>query len=237
MASSTRHALWLLLTVTSLTLGFATAAAIALPAPAVAPPITAPAPASPLAPLSPQERTDDAPRPRATGVPPQVTHTAIAITRPRPAPRPKPKAVARSRHAAPVSFELEVRRQVARIPLYQPGLARWVVKPGLRNYGLTNRQTSTVYLSPRIPRRLLYSVIVHEWGHVISTHAYGSIRASNEAFMRWFGGSAAIANERAADCIARLLGARWTHYTACANDHWHLGARYLAVGWQLPSQD
>jgi hypothetical protein len=127
---------------------------------------------------------------------------------------------------------------VARLPFYRPGVARWVVRPGLGNYGLTDRTTRTVYLSPRIPRPLLYSVIAHEWGHVISTYGYdGDLRTADAAVMRWFGSSSATrAIELAADCVARVLGATWTHYTSCNDSHWRYGARYLMTGWKLPDQ-
>jgi hypothetical protein len=149
--------------------------------------------------------------------------------------RPSPRRV---RHAATprLSFAKDLERQVARIPLYQPGIARWEVVPDLAVYGVTRLRTRTVYLSPRIPRTLLYSVVAHEWGHVISTYAYGGdLRVSQQAFKAWFGGgSMSTATERAADCIAVLLGATWTHYTACRDEHRRLGALYLANGMQLP---
>jgi hypothetical protein len=137
-----------------------------------------------------------------------------------------------------LSFAAEVQRQVLRIPLYRPGLTRWVVQRDLPVYAKTRLREHTVYLSPRIPRRLIYSVVAHEWGHVISTHAYGGdLRVSQEAFRDWFGGdSLRTGIERAADCIAILLGATWVHYTPCSNERWRLGARYLAKGVRLPEQ-
>jgi len=141
-----------------------------------------------------------------------------------------------SRHAARLDFAHEVQRQVRRIPLYRPELVHWRIYPGLANYGVTNLVTHTVYLSPRIPRRLIYSVVAHEWGHVISTYAYnGDLSAAGRAFQHWYGGSMETAFERAADCVAVQLGATWTHYTSCTDSHWRYGARYLAVGWQLPA--
>jgi hypothetical protein len=127
---------------------------------------------------------------------------------------------------------------VDRIPFYQPGIARWVVRRGLPNYGLTDRSARIVYISPRVPRARLYDVVVHEWAHVVSTQGYGgNLRTADAAVLRWFGGgSTTRAIEIAADCVARVLGARWTHYTSCADTHLRYGARYLMVGWKLPEE-
>jgi hypothetical protein len=166
-----------------------------------------------------------------------VSRPRVVVRRATPkAPAPRRHHVVHVHRAAPLTFEQQVRREVARLPFYRPGIARWVVSPGLSSYGLTNMETNTVYLSPRIPRRLLYAVVAHEWGHVISTHGYGGdLVAADGAMLRWFGGgSMSRAVELAADCIARVLGARWTHYTSCNDSHWRYGARYLMAGWKLP---
>jgi hypothetical protein len=173
---------------------------------------------------------------RPTALPRALAPVRVVHRRPAP-PAPRRRHASRSRRVAQVSFAEELQRAVARIPLYRPGLARWVVWPRLGNYAVTERRSRTVYVSPRVPRRLLYSVVVHEWGHVISTYGYGDLRSADAAVLQWYGGgSAAAAIERAADCVARQLGATWTHYTSCADGHWRLGARYLAVGWRLPDQ-
>jgi hypothetical protein len=49
----------------------------------------------------------------------------------------------------------------------------------------------------------------------------------------WFGGSGLTGPERAADCMAILQGATWTHYTTCTNTHWQAGARLLVSGHRL----
>jgi hypothetical protein len=49
----------------------------------------------------------------------------------------------------------------------------------------------------------------------------------------WFGGSGLTGPERAADCMARQLGAQWTHYTSCQDAHWQAGARMLLNGRPL----
>ena len=233
-----RHARRLVLRATTLALTTGIAPlALALPAP---PPATVAAPAAApvvhLLALPAAVREELIPRPAAPLPVPVPTATALATRRPVAAPRPRPRAATRTRQHAPISFAQDLRRQVARLPWYQQGLAQWVVQPGLGNYAVTNRTTGTVYVSPRVPRRRLYSVVAHEWGHVISDHAYdGDLRTGDAAMLRWFGGgSTAVAIERAADCIARILGASWTHYTSCTDGHWRLGARYLAAGWKLP---
>jgi hypothetical protein len=170
---------------------------------------------------------------------PTATPRSQAAPRPVVAARPRPHAarhrVTRARRVTGRTFEEDLRRAVARIPFYRPGVARWVVQPGLASYGLTNRRTGTVYVSPRVPRRLLYSVVAHEWGHIISTHGYAGLAAADAAVLKWFGGSSVTeAIEIAADCVARVLGATWTHYTSCADAHRRYGARYLMVGWRLP---
>ena len=197
----------------------------------------APAPAGVLGPTPPGQDDEVPLHPKTT--PPPVSRPRVVVRRPAAkAVAPRPHRVVRAHHAAAPTFEQQVRREVARLPFYRPGIARWVVAPGLSNYGLTNMETRTVYLSPRIPRRLLYSVVAHEWGHVISTRGYGGdLVAADAAMLRWFGGgSMSRAVELAADCIARVLGARWTHYTACNDSHSRYGARYLMVGWKLPEQ-
>lgn len=242
MAPAQRHALLLLLTVTTLVLGITVSQAlVALPVTPFPTTATATGPGygEPLLRTLAGAHDEEEPRHHASAPTPAVAAVPAAARKPVPPPRERRVTATRSRHLPHLSFEEEVRRQVARIPMYRPGLVKWVVWPGLRSYGLTERYTGTVYLSPRIPRRLLYSVVVHEWGHVISTYGYGrDLRAADDAVLRWFGGgSPTVAIERAADCVARLLGARWTHYTSCANERWRLGARYLFVGWKLPTQD
>lgn len=246
MSGHPRRALWLLLPTNTIALGLGLAVAqgvVALPSspPALhaAAPTSVPSDALPLT----MGVTEPERRPRPAAVrPAPVPRVAAPVP-----PRVPARSAAAPRHAVnrsarvrvPLrSFEQEMRRQVARIPLYQPGVARWVVVPDLAVYGVTSLRTRTIYLSPRIPRKLLYSVVAHEWGHVISTQAYGGdLHASQQAFKEWFGGgSMKVATERAADCIAVLLGASWTHYTGCRDEHWRLGALYLANGMKLPRE-
>jgi hypothetical protein len=74
----------------------------------------------------------------------------------------------------------------------------------------------------------MYSVVAHEWGHVLSVKPYlPDAMAGVNAMNAWFGGSGLTGAERAADCIARLLGATWTNYTPCTDAHWRDGARKL----------
>lgn len=235
MAAHHRYAFWLLLPINLLALGVGLAViqgAVPLPAPPPSSFVAAPAPAFPLPPSAPARELHARRVAAAVLVPP------VVATAPAPPPRRPARHASRARRVIPLSFEQEVQRQVTRIPFYRPELVHWVVRPGLANYGVTNLVTHTVYLSPRIPRRLIYSVVAHEWGHVISTRAYaGDLGAAGQAYLEWFGGaSITVAFERAADCVAVILGARWTHYTSCQDSRWRDGARYLAVGWVLPRE-
>jgi hypothetical protein len=238
MAGTQRFALWLLAPVNAVALlaGLAVAHGT-VPLPEQQRPLSAAAPVA-----LPEQPLPLLGASAAVEVRPQLLPSRAPVAKPTPlrktaASRP---AKRRTRHVSVprLSFEKEVQRQVARIPLYRPGIARWEIVPDLAVYGVTRLRTRTVYLSPRIPRKLLYSVVAHEWGHVISTYAYGGdLRVSQLAFKDWFGGgSMGTATERAADCIAVLLGATWTHYTACHDEHWRLGALYLANGMQLPTE-
>ena len=228
---------WFLLTVAAFTLG-AGLAQVAISHRDLAPSVVAaPAldPVGRIAPPPPPQVHRGEPHPAPGGRP--VTPTRVVARPVRPAPRSQPHHAVVTRHATAPSFEQAMHEAVARIPWYRPGVATWVVYPRLANYGVTDRERRVIYISPRTPRALLYSVVAHEWGHVISTTGYANLSAADAAVTRWFGiPSASRAIEIAADCIARDLGATWTHYTACTDRHWRYGARYLMVGWQLPEQ-
>jgi len=56
-----------------------------------------------------------------------------------------------------------------------------------------------------------------------------AVAAMNAAF----GGSGLVGAERAADCMSRLQGASWTHYTSCANQGWRASAAKLVAGRRL----
>lgn len=239
-----RQALWLLLPAN--TVALASALAVTQGAVTLSPPraavsaAPASAPAGLVMPLTVARQAEtQAPAPVAAPSTASASPVPVATAaKPAvPAPSRPLKATAVTRPTRQ-TFRSDLDRQIARIPLYKSQLVRWVVVPDLAVYGVTSLRTRTVYVSPRIPRKLLYSVVAHEWGHIVSTHAYGgNLRASQQAFKNWFGGgSMGAATERAADCIAVLLGATWTHYTSCRNERWRLGALYLANGMKLPAE-
>lgn len=148
---------------------------------------------------------------------------ARASARPVPA-RPRRQAAA----VAPTTPQQRLARAVTRIPGYQPGEARWVVTGRFGNWGVADLEHATIYISPDVPARRLYDVAAHEWSHVLSVKAYhGDVDRAVAAMNSTFGGTGLTGVERAADCMARLLGARWTHYTSCTDPEWRAGARRL----------
>lgn len=78
------------------------------------------------------------------------------------------------------------------------------------NFGNTTSDGSgtvvTVSIAPRTPVDILYSVMVHEYGHYRQNHAYGpglgyAVRAVGSANL-----------DHAADCFALAHGATWVNY-------------------------
>ena len=123
---------------------------------------------------------------------------------------------------------------IARIPGYRPGVARWYVTSRYGHYGTTDLANGNIYISPNVPTNLLYSVAAHEYAHALVSKNYGgNWRAANTALSRVFGGSGMTAQERAADCMAKRLGASWTHYTSCTNGTWRTAAGKLLQGRRL----
>jgi hypothetical protein len=121
-----------------------------------------------------------------------------------------------------------MQRAIARLPGYHPGDAVFAITPGLSNWGLAELRSGVVYISPRVPSKRMYDVVAHEWSHVLSVKTYdGDVDAALAAMNGWFGGSDLVGAERAADCMARLLGATWTHYTPCTDSRWRAGAERL----------
>ena len=131
-----------------------------------------------------------------------------------------------------------LRSVVAHIPGYRSHRpARWVISSRFDpNWGTTDWYRNTIYVSPRTPRSVLAAVVRHEWGHELSVRAYGgNVAAAVKAMNRVFGGgrSGLRGAENAADCMARLLGARWTRYTACSSLAWRRQAARLLHGQRL----
>jgi hypothetical protein len=156
--------------------------------------------------------------------------TAVRPT-PRPATRPATHPVAK---AKPVNFSTALAAAVAKIPTYRAGSARWVVSRAYDFWGTADWYHDVLYVSPDVPLHYLYDVAVHEWSHELSVLDYaGDVAAATKAMNAWFGGSGLTGAERAADCMAILQGATWTHYTTCQNAKWKLGAQRLVRGDQL----
>jgi hypothetical protein len=153
-----------------------------------------------------------------------------ATRRPAATPTPRRRVV---RHRA-VSFTAALMNQVARIPTYHAGQVRWVVSRAYDFWGTADWYHDVLYVSPDVPRNRLYDVAVHEWSHELSVLDYGGdVDAATSAMNAWFGGSGLIGAERAADCMAILQGATWTHYTTCTNSKWRQGAQLLVSGHPL----
>jgi hypothetical protein len=145
-------------------------------------------------------------------------------TRPRPAVR----------HVDASSWSAAFAAAVARIPGYTPADARWVVSDAYGSWGTADWYRAVVYVSPRVPQARLYDVAVHEWSHLLSVRTYaGDVDQAVAAMNAYYGGSGLAGAERAADCMALLLGARWTHYTTCSTPGWRTGADRLLKGERL----
>ena len=125
-------------------------------------------------------------------------------------------------------------RAIASIPVFSSGVATWVVTARYGHWGATDLGTGRIYISPRVPASKLYAVAVHEYAHALASHTYRrDWRAMGAAMDRWYGGGPVTGRERAADCMAKIDGATWTHYTSCRNAHWRAGARLLLAGRRL----
>jgi hypothetical protein len=104
----------------------------------------------------------------------------------------------------------------------------WHVSRRFDSWGVADWYNDTVYISPDVPRRRVADVVRHEYAHILSVRAYGGrVDEAVKAMNTYFGGAGLAGAERAADCMSRLLGARWTHYTACPAERWRSGARRL----------
>ena len=149
-------------------------------------------------------------------------------------PAPTPATTHRATAAPATSFQQALDAAIARIPTYRPGAARWVVSRAYAFWGTADWYHDVLYVSPDVPITKLYDVAVHEWSHELSVLDYGGdVAAATAAMNEWFGGSDLTGPERAADCMAILQGARWTHYTTCTNAQWRLGASKLIAGQPL----
>ncbi len=98
------------------------------------------------------------------------------------------------------------------IPQVDPGnTAHWVLQ---RNGGWGASDGHTIYLDPDMPAENRFSVMVHEYSHVLQVRQYGSLAASAAALSAVIGDdpSSITANESTADCMALMQGATWIGY-------------------------
>jgi hypothetical protein len=138
--------------------------------------------------------------------------------------RPSPEPV---RRHVPTPRPTRLQAALARLPGYRPDEQRWVFQPQ-DHWGVTDPYRRIVYLSTSIPRRRFFAVVAHEWGHIRSVLAYGGdARLMRRELNAFYGGTGWDGAEKAADCIARLVGASWTQYTSCTNPTWRAAARRL----------
>lgn len=125
-------------------------------------------------------------------------------------------------------------RAVARIPGGPDPTISWVLEAQEGHWGTADWYRNVIWISPAVPSGHLYDVVVHEWSHLKSVKSYGGdVGAAMTAMNGYFGGTGLEGAERAADCMARLDGATWTHYTGCDDSRWRAGAARLLRGQQL----
>ena len=159
----------------------------------------------------------------------KASHTTSVDSTPVTKPRLRRTSVGVVRDATSAHRRLD--QAVARIPGYPAGGARWVLEAKDGFWGTADWHRGTIYISPRVPASRMYDVVVHEWAHLLTAKVYGGdVQLAKLSTNRFFGGSGLTGAETAADCIARQLGAAWTHYTKCSNPAWHAGAAQLVAG-------
>ena len=98
------------------------------------------------------------------------------------------------------------------LPQVDPGgAATWVFE---RNGSWGASDGHTIWIDPDIPPADRFSVLVHEYSHVLQVRVYGSLDESVAAMSALIGGSPSdvTGNESAADCMALMQGATWTNY-------------------------
>jgi hypothetical protein len=144
---------------------------------------------------------------------------------------PKPAAAV----AGPTAWDA-LNAVILRIPA-SIGRVRWVVSDKYGYAGTTDWYNDTIYISPSVPSSYLFDVAVHEWSHELSVLDYGGdVDAAVKAMNAAFGGPGSTGlngAENAADCMARLQGATWTHYTDCTDSTWRQQAAKLLAGQRL----
>lgn len=211
---------------------------------APAPPVSTAAPEVPAAGPAPageqsQPRTTSAPRSapttrarppsRPTAIKPSPTRRAATAPRPNPKPAPRPPSAT----GGPTGWGA-LNGAISRIPGYRSSGITWTVTSRYGHYGTTDLATSDIYISPHVPVSLLDSVVRHEYAHVVTVRVYGGQwRVAKSALNAAFDGSGMTGAERAADCMARLMGASWTNYTSCSSSSWRRNAELLLAGRRI----
>ncbi|HEU0103539.1 MAG TPA: hypothetical protein VFR07_14565 [Mycobacteriales bacterium] len=124
---------------------------------------------------------------------------------------------------------------IARIPGYaDKAPTTWRASGRSGHLGSTLLPAEVVSISPAVPPALIDAVVRHEWSHVLQFRVYGGDTAAMVAALdAAFDGSGPPGVENAADCMARQLGATWTHYTDCRDPRWQAAATRLLAGQRL----
>jgi hypothetical protein len=189
--------------------------------------------------------------PAAAAAPSPVPVVAPTAVPPRPVARPVVKRTV-TRHVAPpkrvvrhvtrvvaapkpaLTPQQLMERAIAKIPGYRSGIATWTMTTRYGHWGIAELGGTNIYISPTVPANRMYDVVAHEWSHILSMRAYGNdVNTALAALNKFFGGSGISGAETAADCMARVLGATWTHYTPCSSVAWRTAARTLLAGATL----
>ena len=187
------------------------------------------------------------PRPSARPTAPRVASTTPTAKRTparTPTSTPQKKPAAPRKTAAPAKAPQRapsgptswpaLNAAIYRIPGYVPDGIRWTVTSRYGHWGATDLATGDIYISPSVSTSLLDSVVRHEYAHVVTVRAYGGAwRTARSEMNVAFGGSGRTGVERAADCMARAMGASWTNYTTCGREDWQRYARQLLAGRPL----
>ncbi len=98
------------------------------------------------------------------------------------------------------------------LPQVDPtGSATWVFE---RNGSWGASDGYTIWIDPDLPSDKRFSVMVHEYSHVLQVRVFGSLAASVAATSALIGNDPGdvSANESTADCMAQILGATWVNY-------------------------
>jgi hypothetical protein len=170
---------------------------------------------------------------------PRAAHPATSKPTARTSHTPKSTPVMKKKHTTskpvpgPTSWSA-LNAAIARIHSSRMAGVHWVIKD-TGWWATADWYTNTVYVSPKTTESKLYDVVAHEWSHLLSVYAYaGNVDAAVAAMKAYFGGSGLTGAERAADCMAKLQGAKFTAYTPCTSTKWRAGAALLLAGRRLP---